>query len=84
MRRLADTSIAFERAIARATGKPHIVNSSKEPTRGMMLLRFCPEARVIHLVRDPRRLMASNYWRFKDCETATSNSSGDATTCRGG
>ena len=66
MRRLADTSIAFERAIARATGKEHMVDSSKEPTRGLMLLRFCPEARVIHLVRDPRRLMASNYWRYKD------------------
>lgn len=65
MRRLAQTSDDVDQAIALATGKQHIVDSSKEPTRGMMLLRFSPEARVVYLVRDPRRLVASYYWRFK-------------------
>ena len=65
MRRLAQTSDDVDRAIILATGKQHVVDSSKEPTRGMMLLRFSPEARVVYLVRDPRRLVASYYWRFK-------------------
>jgi hypothetical protein len=65
MQRLAQTSADVEQAIAVATNKPHIVDSSKEPTRGMLLLRFSPDAKVIYLVRDPRRLVASYYWRFK-------------------
>lgn len=65
MRRLATLSRDLGRAIATATGKPHVLDSSKEPTRGLMLLRFCEEARVIHLVRDPRRAVGSHYWRFK-------------------
>lgn len=65
MRQLAQTSVNIEQSIALATGKQHVVDSSKEPTRGLLLLRFSPEARVIYLIRDPRRLVASYYWRFK-------------------
>lgn len=64
MRALGAASSQFARAVSAVSGKPHILDSSKEPTRGLMLLRFCPEARVIHLVRDPRRAVASHYWRF--------------------
>lgn len=64
MRTLGEASSQFARAVTTVSGKPHMLDSSKEPTRGMMLLRFCPEARVIHLVRDPRRAVASHYWRF--------------------
>ena len=56
----------IEAAIAKASGKPHLLDSSKEPTRGLMLLRFHPDARIIHLVRDPRRAVVSHYWRFKE------------------
>lgn len=65
LRSLALASTAVADAIALASGKPHVVDSSKEPTRALMLLRFSPETRVIHLVRDPRRVVASHYWRFK-------------------
>ncbi len=64
LRFLGEASSCFARAIATVAGKPHVLDSSKEPTRGIMLLRFCPDARVIHLVRDPRRAVASHYWRF--------------------
>lgn len=65
MRFLGQASAAIAKAVSAVAGKPHLLDSSKEPTRGLMLLRFCPEARVIHLVRDPRRSVASHYWRFK-------------------
>ncbi len=62
---LSDATVRFARAISAVSGRPHVLDSSKEPTRGMMLLRSCSEARVIHLVRDPRRAVGSHYWRFK-------------------
>jgi hypothetical protein len=65
MRRLAEATEQIVGAIAAVAGKPHVLDSSKEPTRGLMLLRFCPDARVVHLVREPRRAVASHYWRFK-------------------
>lgn len=58
-------SARLGQAVSAVSGKPHVLDSSKEPTRGLMLLRSCPEARVIHLVRDPRRAVGSHYWRFK-------------------
>jgi hypothetical protein len=62
---LAALNGAFTTAIATTSGKPHVLDSSKEPTRGLFLLRFVPNAHVLHLVRDPRRAIASHYWRFK-------------------
>lgn len=66
--RIASISKAFEAALVEGSGKPHIVNSSKEPTRAIMLLRTSSEARAVHLVREPRRLMASIYWRFNSLD----------------
>lgn len=52
-------------AVVAASGKPNVLDASKEPTRALFLLRFMPDVRVIHLVRDPRHVVASHYWRFK-------------------
>lgn len=65
MTRAATAATGFTRAIGKVAGKPHVLDSSKEPTRALMLARHCPDARLIHLVRDPRRAVASHYWRFK-------------------
>lgn len=66
MRRLARVTAALVRAIAAAAGKPHVLDSTKEPTRALFLAKYCPDARLIRLVRDPRSAVASHYWRLKE------------------
>jgi hypothetical protein len=58
---LARSTAVLADAIRSAAGKAHLLDSSKEPTRALFLLRFLPDARVIHLVRDPRGVLASYY-----------------------
>lgn len=57
---------ALMKAITTVAGKPHLLDSSKTPARGLMLLRHVPEARVIHLVRDPRQILQSYLWRLRN------------------
>lgn len=45
--------------------KKILVDSSKEVTRALFLIRFMQGAKVVHLVRDPRCVMLSNYKRLK-------------------
>ena len=63
--RLAALTRALLRAATGASGKPHLLDSNKETTRGLFLLKYLPEARVIHLVRDPRTVQQSYYWRLR-------------------
>ena len=63
--RLARITGVLERAITATAGKPHLLDSSKTPARALFLLRHLPEARVIHLVRDPRSVMQSYLWRLE-------------------
>ena len=65
MARRARVAQALGRAIAASAGKPHVVNSSKTPAHGLLLLRHLPEARMIHVVRDPRQILRSFVWRVR-------------------
>jgi hypothetical protein len=65
LRTLTAMSERVERAIREVAGKPVLLDSSKEPTRGLFVLKLRPAARVIHLVRDPRSVVTSYYWRLK-------------------
>jgi Sulfotransferase family len=68
MVRRARITRALARAIIACAGKPHLVDSSKTPTHGLLLLRHLPEARVVHLVRDPRQMLRSYVWRVRTRE----------------
>lgn len=66
MRRLLAMTQAIESAISQTLGKPVVCDSSKEPTRALFLLKYHPDVRMVHIVRDPRSAVASHYWRLKD------------------
>jgi Sulfotransferase family len=65
---LARSTTVLADAIREVTGKPHVLDSGKEPTRALFLLKFVPEARIIHLVRDPQGVLASHYRRITNGE----------------
>ena len=63
-RELARTARVLCEAIAATAGRPLVLDSSKFPSRGLFLFRFLPDTRVIHIVRDPRNILASYWWRM--------------------
>jgi hypothetical protein len=65
MARWSRITQALARAVRKMTGKPHLVDSGKSPAHGLLLLRYLPEARIIHLVRDPRQVLQSYLWRLR-------------------
>lgn len=65
MRRLLTATQALEHAVLAASGKQHVVDSNKAVTRALFLLRYHPEARVLHLVRSPFGVVQSHFWRVQ-------------------
>lgn len=56
------------KAISCVSGKKMVLESSKEFTRAVFLLRFLPEVKVIHLIKDPSEVIFSYYNRVKSRE----------------
>ena len=51
-------------SISRATGKPFMLDSSKEITRALFLARFLKKSKILYLIRDPEEVFASSYKRY--------------------
>lgn len=51
-------------AIAETASKRYIVDSSKEVTRALFLIKHHPEAKIIHLVKNPVTVLESTYYRL--------------------
>ena len=52
-------------SISECSNKKYIIDSSKEVTRGIFLLKFTENTKIIHLVKNPENILASNYYRIK-------------------
>ena len=65
MRELIDITAHLADSILDTSGKLIVLDSSKTPARALFLVRHFPNSRVIHLVRDPAAILASNYWRIQ-------------------
>lgn len=65
VRRLKDVNVGVAKAIASVSGADTIVDSTKEFTRGLFLARFLPDARIIHLVRNPLNTLSSHLQRIR-------------------
>jgi Sulfotransferase family len=62
--RLEAATTALRHAITSVSGKPHLLDSNKAVPRALFLLRRYQDARVIHLIRDPRGVLRSHHWRL--------------------
>ena len=65
LREVADITTHLAHSVSEVSGKSVMLDSSKTPSRALFLVRQFPEARVIHLVRHPEAILASNYWRIQ-------------------
>ena len=57
---------ALHDAIRRVSGRPVVVDSSKETTRGLFLARFVDGSHLVFLVRNPLDVVASDLYHFRD------------------
>lgn len=64
--RLKKINQSLFKAISEVAGKEVVIDSSKEFTRGLFLARYLPDGKVIHLIRNPLRILASNMLRIKE------------------
>ena len=67
--RLVVMTRRLSEAVAAVSGRPVVLDSTKTASRGLFLLKYLPEARLIHIVRDPRSVVASHRWRLPSGST---------------
>lgn len=65
LRHLAMLTEKLIAAILGDSGKTVLLDSSKEPTHGLFLLKYVSSTRVIRLVRNPLSAVASHQWRLE-------------------
>ncbi len=59
-------NLALFASVAKISGCRNILDSNKEYSRGLMILRTDPNSRVIHLHRSPFAIIGSHYYRRKE------------------
>jgi len=62
---LTEVNQTIVEAVLQVAGKKCMVDSSKEHTRALFLLRFLPNAKIIYLVRNPEGILSSDLFRIK-------------------
>lgn len=65
VRKLRRINEAVVASIAETSNAPYVLDPSKECARGLFLARFLPQTKIIHLVRNPEGLAASQLWRMR-------------------
>jgi hypothetical protein len=69
VRRFLALNDAFLGAVARVADRRMVVESSKQLTRGLFLLRFRPGTHAVHLVRHPYEVVASDLYHMRQQRT---------------
>jgi len=66
VRRQWELLVAPLQAVRSVAGVPVVVDSSKEATRALFFSRFVPGVVIVHLVRDPSDVVASDLHRIRN------------------
>lgn len=65
-RKLVEINNILVQAILHASQKQCVLDSSKEYTRGLFFIRFFPSAKIVHLIRNPENILASDFHRINN------------------
>lgn len=64
--RLKEINQTLFKSISAVSGNKVVVDSSKEFTRGLFLAKYTANGKIIHLIRNPLAILASNLLRIKE------------------
>lgn len=65
-RQLREINDAITRAVLATAGVTHMLDSSKQPTRALFLMRHTPDAKFLHIVRAPESYLYSYVRRIQN------------------
>jgi len=66
LRKLGKANSDLFSAISKVSNRKWVLDSSKSTPRALLILDTNKTSKVVHLVRDPRQVILSHYWRFEN------------------
>lgn len=66
LRELGSANNNLYNAISKVSNRSRVLDSSKSTPRALLTLDTNELAKIVHLVRDPRQVILSHYWRFRN------------------